>query len=326
MTEVPSSPRFRLTLRKSAAVSPTVVHSTLMIQNQTVTSGTLLRTWRLGAIVCREVIGTPSSLVGLRHPPRSLAPMLRFSRVPEMRTPGPDLQSSRRAAATDPARCAPHRGARARRPRRPRRRRCSATWPRHAGAGTVSAPIGRPVAAAAPIQAAVTGVAPNRAEPRRRSCPVHRRGDTLRHAQSPSSAVRDSSSDSRGRHRSSGTDGPTISTPHCRPPQGWGPDTGPSGPPPGTDGGGAGGAASARSFSCSRSARSPAATALRPPDPRHPPHRPWRASRRRPPAPIGTHDIDYLQSMIPHASQTLAMSSQAPAQLTTRSRPGARRR
>ena len=32
ITEVPVRPRFRLTLRKSAAVSPTVVQSTLMIQ------------------------------------------------------------------------------------------------------------------------------------------------------------------------------------------------------------------------------------------------------------------------------------------------------
>src|SRR4051794_24499741 len=41
-TEVPVRPKLRLTSRKSAAVSPTVVQSTLMTQKYSVTSGTLL--------------------------------------------------------------------------------------------------------------------------------------------------------------------------------------------------------------------------------------------------------------------------------------------
>jgi hypothetical protein len=39
--EVPVSPALKFTLRKSAAVSPTVVHKTLMIQKYSVISGTL---------------------------------------------------------------------------------------------------------------------------------------------------------------------------------------------------------------------------------------------------------------------------------------------
>src|SRR5882757_11350651 len=50
--EVPVRPKFRLTFRKSAADSPTVVHSTLTIQKYRVTSGTLFRSWRLGATEC----------------------------------------------------------------------------------------------------------------------------------------------------------------------------------------------------------------------------------------------------------------------------------
>ena len=46
-TEVAVNPQLRLTLRKSAADSPTVVHKILMIQNQIVTSGTLFMTCRL---------------------------------------------------------------------------------------------------------------------------------------------------------------------------------------------------------------------------------------------------------------------------------------
>src|SRR5438105_2226101 len=41
-TAVPFRPRPRLTFRKSEAVSPTVVHKTLIIQKNTVTCGTLL--------------------------------------------------------------------------------------------------------------------------------------------------------------------------------------------------------------------------------------------------------------------------------------------
>ena len=40
--EVPVRPKLRLTFKKSAAVSPTVVHITLINQNQRVISGTLL--------------------------------------------------------------------------------------------------------------------------------------------------------------------------------------------------------------------------------------------------------------------------------------------
>ena len=50
--EVPVSPNPRSALRKSAAVSPTVVHSTLISQNQTVTSGTLLSNVRDVVAAC----------------------------------------------------------------------------------------------------------------------------------------------------------------------------------------------------------------------------------------------------------------------------------
>ncbi len=43
MTEVTMSQKFKFTLRKSAAVSQTVVQSTLIIQKKAVTSGTLLK-------------------------------------------------------------------------------------------------------------------------------------------------------------------------------------------------------------------------------------------------------------------------------------------
>src|SRR3954462_4179621 len=57
--DTPVSPRFRFTFRKSAADSPTVVQSTLMTQNQRVTSGTLLRSCRLGAAMRWDVMRGP---------------------------------------------------------------------------------------------------------------------------------------------------------------------------------------------------------------------------------------------------------------------------
>ena len=53
-TLVMASPKFRSTLRKSAAVSPTVVASTLITQKMMVTSGTLFSMGRIDrAVVAR---------------------------------------------------------------------------------------------------------------------------------------------------------------------------------------------------------------------------------------------------------------------------------
>ena len=41
--DVPVSPKFKFTFKKSAKVSPTVVHNTLIIQKKKVISGTLLK-------------------------------------------------------------------------------------------------------------------------------------------------------------------------------------------------------------------------------------------------------------------------------------------
>ena len=58
-TEVTVRPRLRVVERKSAAVSPTVVASTLMTQNIAVTSGTLL-SMRLS----REAVGSEVADMG----------------------------------------------------------------------------------------------------------------------------------------------------------------------------------------------------------------------------------------------------------------------
>ena len=73
--DVPVSPKFRFTFRKSAADSPTVVQSTLMTQNQRVTSGTLLRSRRLGAAMRCDVmtvlrVGGMAAAEGERAGPR----------------------------------------------------------------------------------------------------------------------------------------------------------------------------------------------------------------------------------------------------------------
>ena len=64
MTEVIERPKPRSTLRKSAAVSPTVVASTLITQKMRVTSGTLVRMCRTGETVEEsvEVVDKCSSL------------------------------------------------------------------------------------------------------------------------------------------------------------------------------------------------------------------------------------------------------------------------
>ena len=55
MTDVTASPSPRSTLRKSAAVSPTVVASTLITQKIKVTSGTLLSMLRVVGAIPRAV-------------------------------------------------------------------------------------------------------------------------------------------------------------------------------------------------------------------------------------------------------------------------------